>query len=39
MLELVPKLLVTLYTKEQTKSMKPHCIFGSCSAQFLSIMG
>lgn len=33
------KLLVTLYTKEQTKSMKPHCILGSCSAQFLSIMG
>lgn len=33
------KLFVTLYTKEHTKSMKPHCILGSCSAQFLSIMG
>lgn len=33
------KQLITLYTKEHTKSMKPHCILGSCSAQFLSIMG
>lgn len=29
----------TLYTNEHTKSMKPHCIFGSSSALFLSIMG
>lgn len=35
----VKMLLITLYTKEHTKSMKPHCILGSCSAQFLSIMG
>lgn len=28
-----------MYTNEHTKSMKPHCILGSCSAQFLSIMG
>lgn len=33
------KLFITLYTKAHTKSMKPHCILGSCSAQFLSIMG
>lgn len=38
-LRVVHKWLITLYTKEHTKSMKPHCILGSCSAQFLSIMG
>ncbi len=35
----VQKFLITLYTKEHTKSMKPHCILGSWSEQFLSIMG
>lgn len=38
-LRLIHERLITLYTKEHTKSMKPHCILGSCSAQFLSIMG
>lgn len=33
------QVFITLYTNEHTKSMKPHCILGSCSAQFLSIMG
>lgn len=36
---LTPLLYITLYTNEHTKSMKPHCILGNCSAQFLSIIG
>lgn len=30
---------LTLYTKEQTKSMKPHWSLGRSSALFLSIIG